>query len=279
MHIFDGKRLYSASDLVAFLDCEQLTALELINLDTPLPRAEDDAQTKLIQDKGFAHETAYLGRLQEAGVEVVDVKQSGLSLDTAVAATQEAMRRGAAVIYQGCLRSGEFLGYVDFLRRVDIPSALGAFSYEVVDTKLARSPKAKFIIQLCLYSDLLSEAQGTLPGQIHVVLGDGAEQSFRLADYFRYYQNVKARFLERVADGADGTYPEPCAHCDLCQWRDLCNARWDADDHLCRVANITKTQIEKLNAAGVATLAGLAAMAPGTSVPGMHVDASERLRR
>ena len=279
MQIIAGKRLYSASDLVGFLECEHLTTLEIINLETPLPRAVDDAQAKLIQDKGYAHEAAYLRGLREAGTEVVDVKLDGAGLDAAAAATLEAMQRGAEVIYQGCLRSGDFLGYVDFLRKVDSPSALGGHSYEVVDTKLARSVKAKFVIQLCLYSDLLSEVQGAVPRCIHVVLGDGTEQSFRLADYFRYYRSVKARFLERVHDGVADSYPEPCGHCELCQWRDLCNARWDEDDHLCRVANITKMQMEKLNAAGVTTLAELAARAPGAGVPGMQADTYDRLFR
>ena len=30
---------YSASDIVNFLECEHLTALDLINLETPLPQA------------------------------------------------------------------------------------------------------------------------------------------------------------------------------------------------------------------------------------------------
>jgi len=45
-------------------------------------------------------------------------------------------------------------GRADFLRRVEQPSKLGGFSYEVLDTKLARSPKAKFLVQLAFYSDL-----------------------------------------------------------------------------------------------------------------------------
>ena len=58
MQIIAGKHLYSASDLVGFLECEHLTTLEIINLETPLPTAVDDAQAKLIQDKGYAHEAA-----------------------------------------------------------------------------------------------------------------------------------------------------------------------------------------------------------------------------
>jgi uncharacterized protein len=189
------------------------------------------------------------------------------------------MAEGVPVIFQGCIHSPEFVGYVDFLRRVDHPSGLGNFSYEVVDTKLARSPKAKFIIQLCLYSDLLSVDQGFLPHNIHVVLGDRTEQSYRLADYFRYYRSVKARFLERVKGGLTPTYPEPCAHCDLCHWRDLCQEQWTQDDHLCQVANITKIQIDKLRSGGITTLAGLAQMKLEDHVPTMQDATFQRLCR
>jgi hypothetical protein len=51
----DGKILFSASDLVNYLECEHLTALDLRDLETPLPRAAADDQARLIQEKGYAH--------------------------------------------------------------------------------------------------------------------------------------------------------------------------------------------------------------------------------
>ena len=58
--------------------------------------------------------------------------------------------------FKGC--RAEFL--LDFLRRVDgEPSALGSWRYEVADTKLARSAKAKFLVQLAFYSALLAKAE------------------------------------------------------------------------------------------------------------------------
>ena len=274
-----GNTLYSASDLVGFLECEHLTTLDLVNLETPLQKAEDDEQAKLIQKKGFEHEAKYLHDLLEAGVSVFDAKSPGQGIETSVNATRQAMEEGVPIVFQGCLNAGDFVGYVDFLRRVERPSSLGGYSYEVVDTKLARSPKAKFIIQLCFYSDLLSDAQGTLPLDIHVVLGDRAEQSYRLADYFRYYRSVKARFMDRINGDLDPTYPEPCVHCDLCQWRDLCKAQWERDDHLSQVANINKTQIEKLRSEGIGTLTELARLKLSNKVPGIHSTTLERLQR
>lgn len=52
-------------------------------------------------------------------------------------------------------------------------------------------------------------------------------------------------------------YPEPVEHCDVCRWWRECDARRRSDDHLSLVANISRLQIGELQAAGVATLAGL----------------------
>ncbi|MBW2519723.1 MAG: TM0106 family RecB-like putative nuclease [Deltaproteobacteria bacterium] len=278
----NGTTIFSASDLVNFLECEHLTTLDLFHLETPLPKTEDDEQTKLIQQKGFEHEAQYLANLQHKGINVVSIETDGASLEQSVQATHQAMSDGVPVIFQGCLQSEDFIGHVDFLRKVDRPSGLGDHSYEVIDTKLARSTKAKFIMQLCLYSDLLAEAQHLLPNMLHVVLGDRTEQNYRLADFLHYYRTVKSRFLEQVkVKGSQAeTYPEPCPHCDLCHWRDLCMAKWAEDDHLCQVANINKIQIKKLNAAGISTLAELArAQISFAGVAGIRPAILNRLQR
>ena len=280
MQKHQNQHIYSASDLVDYLECEHLTSLNLINLDTPLPKVADDEQTQLIQKKGYEHESNYLLALQAKGIDVVDIKADNRKSKEAVEATHQAMATGAAVIFQGCLRTGNLIGVVDFLRRVERPSDLGGYSYEVVDTKLARKTKAKFIIQLCFYSDLLADVQGVIPNHIHVVLGDLTEQSYRLADFFKYYRTVKTRFLTQVGSGPSSTYPEPCSHCDICHWREICNTQWQQDDHLCQVANINKTQINKLCAADISTLAALAAVAPETTrVPGMLPSTLQKLQR
>ena len=79
------------------------------------------------------------------------------------------MRTGVDVIVQPALRSGRWFARPDILRRVDQPSAQGAWSYEVVDTKLAKETRGSTILQLSLYSDLLSQVQGTTPRLFYVV--------------------------------------------------------------------------------------------------------------
>ena len=42
----------------------------------------------------------------------------------------------------------------------------------------------------------------------------------------------------------------PVAHCPLCDFKELCEAQWERDDHPTRVANIRRDQIDKLAARG-----------------------------
>ena len=272
------ERLYSASDLVNFLECEHLTTLDLQNLVTPLPQAPDDEQAKLIQAKGIGHELAFLERLRAQHAEVVDIAAVAKTLDEKVAATLDAMRVGVDIIYQATLRDGPLVGHADFLRRVPRTSDLGAFSYEVLDTKLARTARAKFLIQLAFYSELLTRAQGTAPVMMHVVLGDHREVGFRHADYAKYFNTLLERFHTRVQAMRADTYPDPCDFCSLCRWRALCAERRLQDDHLSQTANISRVQIRKLETAGVSTLGALATLDPEVRIPKMATETLARLR-
>jgi uncharacterized protein len=273
MQKLNGSILYSASDLVAFLGCEHSITLALRNLETPLPQAEDDASARLVMDKGMAHERAVLEGFRAQG-RVIEIPEHGDPVALA-AQTLAAMREGAPMIYQGTLRSQRLYGRTDFLRRVERPSSLGEYGYEVLDTKLALNPKAKFAVQLAFYSDLLEEAQGAAPDAMHVILGDGREANLRVAEYDHYVGQARDRFLEFV-DTKPATRPERVAGCSTCCWRDVCNAQWDDEDHLNRVTGIRRDQIRKLHAAGIATLAGLATSSDAT-VPKMLPDTVRKL--
>jgi uncharacterized protein len=276
---FQEQVLHSASDVVNFLECEHLTRLDRIHLDTPLEKTADGDDAKLIQQKGHEHEARFLERLKaEHGDSVIDIAASGGTLDQKVAATEQAMRNGYQIIFQATLRDGCLIGHADFLRRVEEPSELGAYQYEVLDTKLARSPKAKFLIQLGFYSRLVARVQGCLPRLMHVVLGDQRIVPYRVVEYAHYIDHVLERFLATVSRGDSAIYPNPCEKCAQCHWRERCEAQRLQDDHLCQVANILGSQIQKLNAAGVTTLQALAELPSNSNVPKMAADTLDKLR-
>jgi uncharacterized protein len=251
--------ILSATDLMRFQGCAHAVALDLrqLNGERLIP-AEDSAGARLIQAKGHAHEAAFLQSLKDAGKSIHTIDKDSLSFEDALAQTRHALAEGADYIYQAALAGARWSGYADFLERVGRPSKLGGFSYEIIDTKLKRSPDPKHVLQLTLYSDLLTEVQGVAPEHIHVVLGDRRRVSLRLADYRSYVRHLRRR-LEEFIDSLPATRPEPVPACELCRWREHCAKEWDRTDSLCLLPGIRKSQRQKLEAAGLATITGLAA--------------------
>ena len=256
MRDLDGRIFLSASDLMRFMGCKHATTLDLAFMrgTGPEPR-EDSEDAALLQKQGNAHEAAHLAQLKAAGRGVLEIARSDLAADAET--TRTALAAGPEVVFQGALLSDNWGGWSDFLERVERPSALGSFSYEVADTKLKRRPHPKHVLQLVLYSDLLTEIQGVAPEFAHVELGDGTRATFRLSDYAAYARMARARLESFVADPPQ-TRPMPCADCDFCRWGDHCADIWQAEDSLFNVANISRGQVKKLEAAGIRTMEALA---------------------
>ncbi|MBS0563318.1 MAG: TM0106 family RecB-like putative nuclease [Proteobacteria bacterium] len=258
MRDFGGRTLFSATDLMRFTGCAHAARLDLMHLrgEGPEPRA-DGEDAALLQRQGDAHEAAHLARLKAAGNRVVEIARGDLAANAE--ATRSALASGADVVFQGAFLSGNWGGWSDFLMRVERPSALGPFSYEVADTKLKRRPHPKHVLQLVLYSDLLTEIQGVAPEFAHVELGTGERATLRLADYAAYARMARDRLEGFVADPRP-TRPVPCADCGLCRWGDHCESVWQAEDSLFNVASISRGQVKKLESAGIATMAALATL-------------------
>ena len=253
----------SASDLVNHLACRRLTQF---NYDValgarPAPSRYDPTLEQLIE-RGLAHEENYLEHLKAEGREVTSVGGVGAN-EATVEATVQAMRGGRDVIVQGALADGRWSGRADILTRVDAPSELGDWSYEVTDTKLARETKGGTILQLSLYSDLVARVQGKQPEYMHVVAPwtEFEPQAYRVNDYAAYYRLVRDWLEEAVADDdATPIYPEPRQHCEVCRWSEHCDKRRRDDDHLSFVAGILRHQQEELKGNHVPTMGKLAAM-------------------
>lgn len=256
MRQFGEQILFSATDLMRFMGCAHATTLDLAHMrgTGPKPRA-DSADAALLQKQGDAHEAAHLARLRGQGRNVIEIARGDLVENAA--ATKAALSAGPDVIFQGAFLSGNWGGWSDFLERVDHPT--GAFSYEVADTKLKRRAHPKHVLQLVLYSDLLTEIQGVAPQFAHVELGDGRRATLRLSDYASYARMARAR-LEQFVANPSPTRPIPCTDCSLCRWADHCGSVWQAEDSLFNVAGISRGQVKKLESEGITTMAALAAL-------------------
>jgi predicted RecB family nuclease len=251
----------SAADLVGHLNCRHLTHLDCQVANGLLRHASfRDPMLEILWERGAMHERNYLEHLAACGQQITRIESVGITTQLA-AQTLRAMQAGAQIIAQAALLHEPWSGRADILRRVAVPSRLGDWSYEVIDTKLARETKGATLLQLCLYADLLANVQGRWPEFVHVVTPATAfqPQPYRTAAYAAYYRHVR-RSLEHALAAPAASYPEPKEHCDICHWRAACDARRRQDDHACLVAGITKLQTAQLQRRNIDTAAALAAM-------------------
>ena len=279
MQLIDGRPVFAATDLVAYLACEHLTQLERAALAGLVKRPmRDDPELDVIRKRGFQHEKRYLADLEAEGRNAVEIRPDGSiedrgdQLRAAAAETIAAMASGADVIYQATFFDGTWRGHADFLLRVEAPerpSVWGPYHYEIADTKLARHVKASAVLQICSYIDQLERIQGVRPEWLHVALGGSARsvERLRVDDYMAYYRSARDRFLATMADETPAayppaeTYPEPVEHCDVCRWAAECVKRRRDDDHLSLVAGISSRQRQALTLRDVTTLESLGDLA------------------
>ncbi len=263
MRLSQGRLTLSASDLANHLGCGYLTRLDLAAARRELePPRYNDPTLEVLQELGRRHEQRYVEHLAAQGLRVRSITEQD---EAAVAATRAALRDGFDVVVQGTLVRDGWLGRPDILRRLPEPGPDGGHRYEVHDTKLARETRAGTMLQLCLYSDLLSDIQGVMPERFFVVTPGAAtlggafdEREYRLADYLAYYRFVRGSLLGAAASGSGATEPEPVPHCEVCRWWLRCDRSWRDTDHLSLVAGITRLQRRELESRQIVTLAGLA---------------------
>jgi predicted RecB family nuclease len=253
----------SASDLIGYLNCRHLAALDRAVAEGIASKPTVwDPLLDILRERGAIHEQSYVEHLRNAGLQAVRIDGIAVT-DAAVAETLAAMKQGVPVIVQAALADGGWLGRADILRRVEKPSAIGAWSYEPIDTKLARETRAGSVLQLCLYADLLTTMQGCAPDCMYVVVpwSDFEPQHYRYADYAAYFRQVKRGMLASLAAKAtEHAYPDPIEHCEICRWQASCDKRRRDDDHPCLVAGISKIQINELKQHNVTTTKALAGL-------------------
>ncbi len=272
--------LLTPSKITAWLDCAHyLTLRHKVDDGTlTLDRSQFGSFAQLLVDKGLDHEAECLAEYRHQGRSVLEVpeRRRGEPFAAWIDRIGDPLASGRDVIYQMPFMHGGVRGIADFLVRAEHAES-GFGLYEPVDAKLARSEgKPGHVLQLCFYADALEAATGSPPKFIHLWLGSGRIQSLPVKE-FRPYWNRLRTLLAAVIDDEQGdgeTYPEPCAHCEFCEFHDTCTTDWRESDSLTFVAGIRGVDRVGLESSGVETLAQLAVR--GRPVEGLQ---PERLRR
>lgn len=276
MYFESNQMIFSSSDLTQYMDSPFASWMEHLANTNPelLPTPDkDDAMMSLLQKQGNVHERATLDSFRNTGLTVVDLN----NIPDAVNASLAAMQSGADVIYQAALELTPFRGRADFLVKIPGTSLLGDYHYEIWDTKLAKVVKPYFIVQLCCYAEMLEALQGLRPEHIVVMLGTGEQKRLCTNDYFYYYQNLKQRFLKMHQQFSMNNQPDPADSNGWGRWGMYADALLKQSDHLIQVATMTKSQIKKLQNAGIRTMQELVST-DCSRVKGMNTIVFERLK-
>ncbi|MCW3002283.1 MAG: protein of unknown function, putative recB domain, partial [Conexibacter sp.] len=281
----DGSLVLSATDLTNFLACGHLTAqkLAVARGERSRPRADDDPHADLLRRRGDAHEREQLRRLRKECGGHVDLTREvrpwvRAELEEAALETEAAMRAGAPLIFQATFFDGRWQGRLDFLRRVEHPSALGAYAYEILDTKLSRHVKPAVVHQLSLYSRLVGRVQGVELPLAYVVLGNGETEAVDLRRYAALHRRAVAHLETLVQAPTPATRPEPIPHCAICSLSGECRSWLVEVDHLSLVAGMRRDHRDKVTGVGVDTLTGLATVPETLQVPRLGADRLDLLR-
>jgi len=259
MYKSSGLIVYSPSDLCRFMSSPFASWMERYSIELPehdYVRDETDAMLGLLQDKGEAHEAGLLKEFQTQGKDIAVI--DGSSVEEKRANTSAAMASGAEVIFQACLQKSPFRGFADFLVKVPGESRLGDYHYEVWDTKLSKTPKPYFAVQLCSYAEMLAEDQGCYAKEIAVALGNGELCRLPASDYLFYYQHLKHQFLQFEAGFDPNEMPDPAESRSWGDWAGMAEQLLLDRDHLSQVATINRGQIKAIEKAGVFTASDLA---------------------
>ena len=117
----EGQLIVSATDLVGFLECGHLSALDLAVANGVLEKPHfTDATLDLIRDRGGRHEVRYIEQLEREGRRITRLDgDRARPYEERAAETIAAMRRGDDVIYQATVFDGRWVGHPDFLLRVN----------------------------------------------------------------------------------------------------------------------------------------------------------------
>lgn len=266
-------RRITGTHVYSYVKCPHLAALDL-----HLPRAARRAPhpwEEFAAQRGRDHETKLVATLAVQAPAYPD-----RDFAAGAAATLALLRGGAPLVHQAVLLADDRLGLPDLLRRIPGDSDLGDFHYEVLDVKSSGRMRGDQILQVVFYAQLLATVQGRLPEHGAVVLKDGREERFRIADYGAACDEVVAA-LRRLRGDLSASRPTLQAGCSHCYHDQRCLPELTTRRDLSLVAGMTPGARAILEGVGCRTVEDLAAFHPDGPRARGHLDTAllRRLRR
>ncbi len=182
--------------------------------------------------------------------------------DALFAATRAHMERGAATIYQGTLKEGDWVGRPDLLIRTDGTSRFGDWMYEAVDIKSSRQLHDVHRLQMTFYALLLKKIQGVKPEEGKIINVDREQLSFPIEEA----EGAFFEALEKITAIRAGEKPEALftSACKDSPWYGECKREAEERDDIGLIYKIYKSEYRRLREVGYGTLKRLAEADLGT---------------
>jgi uncharacterized protein len=241
--------IYSPTDLVNFIESPYSSWLDHYCIDNP-DYKKNKFSSKLrdeLFNLGNMLEANYYRKLENYHFKKVPTGEKSITH------TRLALNTGYKFIAQAHLKKGNFEGFADLLVREKGKSKLGNYCYTVKDIKRASVPKAKFIIQICCYLEMLEDLQGFIPKEAGIILGHNNEELFNVQDFYDYYLNIKKLFLEFHENFDPKIKPTPSLQESLGDWEKEASIYLEKIDSLLLLPSIDTEDIKKLEEKGLNT--------------------------
>jgi len=266
-------RRLTGTHVYSYVKCPRLAALDLHlsreQRRLPAPWEEFAAQ------RGRDFETQFVG-----GLSVVQPSYPERDFAAGASATLALLRAGVPLIHQAVLQCDDRLGLPDLLRRLPGASALGDHHYEVIDVKSSGRVRGDQILQVVFYSLLLASVQGRTPEHGALVLKDGREERFAIADYRAAGEEVIAE-LRKLRDDPGLARPFLQLGCAGCYHDQRCLPELAQAQDLSLVQGMSHGARAILESVGCRTIGDLAVFHPDNAQQRANLDATvlRRLRR
>ena len=236
------KILLSPTQLIGFLNCNY----HRINYENGVKKKLPTFSVKTLFERGLKHERDYLKEIKKNKKKVVIIDSKPGKEEQAAEQTENAIKAGADLIYQGCLIKDNWIGKPDFL--VKEKNKDGRYHYEVTDTKTSSRVKVGHIMQTSAYADFLTKYQdGIIGDKTNIVLKNFKKESFSTNETMSYFLLNKENYENFLkSKQKDKIKPIKCSYCVYCDYQEKCHDQWGKNESINLVASIKKSEIQLL---------------------------------
>jgi len=244
--------MISASMLYNYIECPHRPAMDKFGDQSKMD--EVSPFVEMLWERGAVHEQMVVDGLKHKVDDFVDLS-SVSDMDERERLTLAAMKEGRKLIYQGRIQHGDLLGMPDLLEEIngkyqagDIKSGRG-----LEDPEEAGSYKSHYLVQICLYTEII-EGLGISAGRKGFVIdSNGARCEYDYAvvknkkqeqTWWHYYSEVLSHV--RNINSASSSKPAYSGSCKLCHWYTECKLVLVEGDDLTLIAELGRSRREAI---------------------------------